>query len=79
MANIIKKKDNDKKYVFTCPICGTIFTERERNIEPTSIYEAKIEQQIGIIGEAYNLKCPNCGVSSTFEKLEEYNKNKDYE
>ena len=77
MADIIKKKDNDKEYVFTCPICGTIFTERERNIE-------KQEWDFGDIGEIniftkYIVHCPNCNTTDILQELEEYDKNKDYE
>ena len=71
MADIIKQKDNDKKYVFTCPICGTIFTERERtigrNISPYG-------DLLGCIVE-----CPNCKRESNYGCVEEYDKNKDYE
>ena len=73
MANIIKKKDNDKEYVFTCPVCGTVFTERERNIDTGMSF---------LNGNplSHIVKCPNCGRQHEyFEKLEEYNKDKDYE
>ena len=77
MGDIIIKKDNDKKYVFTCSICGTIFTERERNIE-------KQELDFGYIGRSdiqnrYVTNCPNCKIRSVYSELEEYDKNKDYE
>lgn len=77
MSQIIKQKDNDKEYIFTCPVCGTIFTERERNIE-------KQEWDYGYIGE-YNIsvkyisRCPNCNTVDIHQELEEYDKNKDYE
>ena len=71
MANIIKNKDNDKEYVFTCPICGTIFTERERNIGKNTTADGFL------IG--YVVDCPNCGRDSGYSELEEYDENKDYE
>lgn len=71
MANIIKKKDNDKEYVFTCPICGTIFTERERNIGKNTTTDGFLT--------GYITTCPNCGRDSGYSELEEYEKNKDYE
>ena len=71
MADIIKQKDNDKKYVFTCPICGTIFTERERtigrNISPYG-------DLLGCI-----VDCPNCKRESNYSHVEEYDKNENYE
>ena len=77
MGDIIVKKDNDKKFVFTCPICGTIFTERERNIE-------KQEWDFGDMAEYYApvryiVHCPNCNTTDILQELEEYDKNKDYE
>lgn len=75
MAYIIKEKNNDKEYVFTCPICGTIFTERERNIEKYGDYKL----EIGIFSFDYKVRCPNCELNSSYEKLELYDKNKDYE
>lgn len=64
MAKIIERHDNDKNYIFTCPICGTVFTERERNIEPS----------IGIDGKAHGfvLQCPNCRLGSKYQELKEY-------
>ena len=73
MSNIIKKKDNDKEYVFTCPVCGTVFTERERKMDNDSIY---LE---GGYTFANIISCPNCFVRSIHTELEEYDKNKDYE
>jgi transcription elongation factor Elf1 len=75
MGDIIKKKDNDKKFVFECPICGTIFTEKERNIEKY----VDNELEIGIFSFSYKVRCPNCELNSSYEKLELYDKNKDYE
>lgn len=75
MADIIKKKDNDKKFVFTCPICGTVFTERERNIDKYADWEL----ETGLFLFDYKVRCPNCELSSSYEKLELYDKNKDYE
>ena len=71
MGKIVKKNDNDKEYIFTCPICGTIFTERERNIDSA----------IDIDGITLNslVKCPNCDRCSNYSELEEYNKNKYHE
>ena len=75
MADIIEKKDNDKKFVFTCPIYGTIFTERERNIDKYGDYGI----ETGIVSFDYKVRCPNCELNSSYEKLELYDKNKDYE
>ena len=71
MANIIKKKDNDKEYVFTCPVCGTVFTERERYIGRNTSMNGYL---LGCIVE-----CPNCKRESNYGCVEEYDKNKDYE
>ena len=76
MADIIKKKDNDKKFVFTCPICGTIFTERERNIDK---YGGDCKLENGMVSFDYKVRCPNCELNSSYEKLELYDKNKNYE
>lgn len=59
MAKIIEKHDNDKNYIFTCPVCGTIFTERERNIDT----------DIGILSK---VRCPNCELCSSYRELKEY-------
>lgn len=76
MADIIKKKDNDKKFVFTCPICGTIFTERERSLEKYANLSETSENDYPFI---YIARCPNCDIRSEYLDLEEYDKNKDYE
>ena len=64
MAKIIEKHDNDKNYIFTCPVCGTVFTERERNIE----------SDIGINGSIMvsRVRCPNCELCSSYIELKEY-------
>ena len=71
MADIIKKKDEDTVFVFKCPICGTIFTERERNIGKNI--------NIGGLLLGYVVDCPNCKRESDYYSVEEYDKNKDYE
>lgn len=75
MADIIKKKDNDKKFVFECPICGTIFTERERNIEKYGNLDTMAES---VSMFRYVVRCPNCEIRSEYSEPEEYDKNKDY-
>lgn len=65
MGDIIKKKDNDKKFVFTCPMCGTIFTERERNIDKYGDYEL----DKGRVLFGYKVRCPNCELNSSYEKI----------
>ena len=71
MANIIKKKDEDTVFVFKCPICGTIFTERERaigrNMSPNGYL-------LGCV-----VDCPNCKRESNYSNVEEYDKNENYE
>jgi len=71
MADIIKKKDEDLVFVFKCPICGTIFTEKQRaigrNISPYG-------DLLGCV-----VDCPNCKRESNYSDVEEYDKNKDYE
>ena len=64
MAKIIEKHDNDKNYIFTCPVCGTVFTERERNVSTA----------IGINGSimASRVRCPNCELCSNYRELKEY-------
>lgn len=64
MAKIIEKHDNDKNYIFTCPVCGTVFTERERNVESA----------IGINGRIMTsrARCPNCELFSGYRELKEY-------
>ena len=81
MANIIKKKDNDKKFVFTCPICGTIFTERERSLEKyANLSETPVsETHENDYPFIYISRCPNCDIRSEYLDLEEYDKNKDYD
>lgn len=63
MAKIIEKHDNDEVYIFTCPVCGTKFTERERKI-----YRSNYTQLV------YSTRCPNCSVTSDYYGLEGYNK-----
>ena len=61
MAEIIEKHDNDNVYIFTCPICGTKFTERSRNI-----YRSNYSPIV------HSTRCPNCSVTSDYYELEEY-------
>ena len=69
MAKIIEKHDNDKIYIFTCPICGTKFTERERHLrEYHSLLKGDYSGP-----PLYNITCPNCERTSPYRKLEEYN------
>lgn len=68
---IITKNDNDKKYIFTCPICGTVFTALGREIEQR---EASYEN--GIL-PLHELRCPNCCHNLIFSgELTEYKSKK---
>ena len=64
MAKIIEKHDNDKNYVFTCPVCGTVFTERERSIKPNYCMDGLVH--------GYILSCPNCEIVTIYRELKEY-------
>ena len=46
MAKIIEKRDSDTEFIFTCPICGTIFTEIERNMFSEFFSGAGVEKFI---------------------------------
>ena len=66
MAEIIEKHDNDKTYMFTCPTCGTKFTERER----------KLHRGINFVGDyigpdMYEITCPNCEKTNFYSNYEE--------
>lgn len=54
MAEIIEKHDNDRVIKHTCKCCGTIFTERERNLYVQE-YHAMFETIL-----SYYCNCPNC-------------------
>lgn len=64
MAKIIEKHDYDKNYIFTCPVCGTVFTERERNI--------RANITLGECANGIPIRCPNCGISAKCKELKEY-------
>lgn len=68
MAKIIEKHDTDTEYIFTCPICGTIFTEIERNMFSEFFSGAGVEKII------CKITCPNCSRSENWEvnELKEY-------
>lgn len=59
---IIEKRDNDEEFIFTCPICGTIFTEISRNIYKYS--------------STFEVDCPNCKRAYEYYKLESYHERK---
>jgi len=64
MSRIIEKHDDDKEYIFTCPICGTVFTEKERNIHEVI--------NDGYRNITYNVFCPNCNRTTIYPNMEEY-------
>ena len=70
MTKVLEVHDNDKEYVFTCPICGTVYTARERDLAKWAIVTLDNGEEIC----KYIITCPNCSTSSTYTSLEEYNK-----
>jgi len=74
MATIIEQHDDDNMYEFICPICGTIFSAREREIDKYELDSTNSYYQI-----KYLVECPNCKKYVSFSDKNEYNKNKDNE
>ena len=76
MTKIIEVHNNDKEFKFTCPVCGTIFSERSIKIR-SSAYKY-------VTGDTFStktilknvVKCPNCMCESEYDSLVEYNPNK---
>ena len=70
MATIIEQHDDDEVYKFTCPICGTVFSAREREIDKYELDPSNSYYQI-----KYLVGCPNCKKYVSFSDKNEYNKN----
>ena len=75
MTKVIEVHNDDKEFKFTCPVCGTIFSERSRKIRSTYNYAAG--DTLGTKTAIKNVvKCPNCMCESEYDSLVEYNPNK---
>lgn len=74
---IIEKHDNDKEYIFTCPICGTIFTAREREITKSRDWDSDGRPSNIDPHYSYYITCPNCIKVSEYKILNEYKESND--
>lgn len=63
MAETIKNGDIEKaKVSFTCPACGTEFTELPENMTCERIEMSSMTHEIFVFGYAFETKCPTCGL-----------------
>ena len=76
MTKIIEVHNNDKEFKFTCPVCGTIFSERSRKIRSSTYKYATGETLDVKTIVKHVVKCPNCMCESEYDSLVEYNSNK---
>ena len=75
MTKVIEVHNDDKEFKFTCPVCGTIFSERSRKIRSSTYKYAA--GNLGTKTIVKNVvKCPNCMCESEYDSLVEYNPNK---
>lgn len=68
MVEIIKNGDIEKaKVSFTCPACGTEFTELPKYLEAEHI--DRISHEIVLYGYLFQTECPTCGLPLREMKL----------